>query len=78
MKYQMTPEEMSRGRRIGAPLGGKAAMGKAAPTDCAHFRMKGYTSWAQHLGHLAAQSLLENHPSAISYVRGIIRKRKRR
>lgn len=66
---------LAKGRKIGASAGGRAVARKPAPEDCGHCRMMGYTSWMQHLGHLAARKLLQDHPTAISHVFQIIRAR---
>lgn len=41
-----------RGRRLGASPGGRAVASMPAPADCEHCQRKGFTTWAQHAGHL--------------------------
>lgn len=63
------PKHLERGRSIGAPLGGKAIAESPRPEDCPHCEMMGYTRMCEHLGHLAARSLLDNRPQTIAHVR---------
>ena len=59
----MTREEaLARGRKIGAPLGGKAVVGKRPPPCCPRCGkdMTG-RSWHSYLGHLGLHGLADNH-----------------
>lgn len=70
--YEMTLEELARGRTMGAALGGQIAARRAAPADCGHCRMIGYTSWMQHLGHKGFRAVMDNNPTALHSLRGRI------
>lgn len=64
---------LRKGRKIGAPLGGRAVMEKPAPTSCRHCRLMGYTRWAQHLGHLGFAATMRRSPTALHSVEEKIR-----
>ena len=60
--HTLTPNELARGRRIGAPLGGKAVASKTPPSKCPRCgqSMVGRT-WHSYLGHLGLHGLADNH-----------------
>jgi hypothetical protein len=57
----LTEEELARGRKIGAPLGGKAVASKTPPDKCPRCDepMTG-RSWHSYLGHLGLHGLADN------------------
>jgi hypothetical protein len=61
-RHKLTPEEMAKGRQIGASRGGKAVAKKIPPRKCSRCgrSMKGRT-WHSYLGHLGLHGLADNH-----------------
>lgn len=61
-RHTLTTNELAGGRRIGAPLGGKAVVTKTPPTKCPRCGrpMEGRV-WHSYLGHLGLHGLADNH-----------------
>jgi len=61
-KRFLTEEELTRGRRIGAPLGGKAVAAKKPPDKCPRCgKPMAGRAWHSYLGHLGLHGLADNH-----------------
>ena len=61
-RHTLTTNELARGRRIGAPLGGKAVVTKTPPAKCPRCGrpMEGRV-WHSYLGHLGLHGLADKH-----------------
>jgi hypothetical protein len=61
-RHVLTAEELAKGRRIGAPLGGKAVATKTPPNRCPRCgrSMKGRV-WHSYLGHLGLHGLADKY-----------------
>jgi hypothetical protein len=61
-RHLLTPDELSRGRKIGAPLGGKAVASKAPPDRCPRCgRSMAGRVWHSCLGHLGLHGLADKY-----------------
>jgi hypothetical protein len=61
-RHILTPEELSQGRKIGAPLGGKAVASKAPPDECPRCgRSMKDRVWHSYLGHLGLHGLADRY-----------------
>ncbi len=61
-RHTLTPDELAKGRHIGAPLGGKAVATKTPPDRCPRCgrSMKGRV-WPSNLGHLGLHGLADKY-----------------
>jgi hypothetical protein len=61
-RYILTPEQLARGRKIGAPLGGRTVTSKIPPARCPRCgrSMKGRV-WHSYLGHLGLHGLADKY-----------------
>jgi len=72
--FQAGQEAGDLGRKLGGQARAKAYNALPAPADCNHCRCCGFTTLAQHNGHLGFRAVMDNRPEALHSLREKIRR----